>query len=456
MNLNYLKTLKKLEIEFASSQRKAFACADLDEKSFYVCLNIFDNSENIEYQDENFEITRSIMKKNKLGTALVNIASSFTKIKDIIYHYIDLCDELEFENSDLLIRTRIITPLFLDLGKENIYFNLLKDFELKMYEKELNLFKKRKSDIFNFNRETYKEMLLNIEDNGIKQIFNDIIDTDNILKEYMEEQNIKSFTIDYLKNYILEIEEKIKLVDIYFNTNNNSLYNDLSENERLFLFNVIENHSNNFLYPTSKVETKIKLDNNYINIWKFQNEYLQRKYSKDKEKNRKILLDYIKNNDIQIFSTYRINTIQELLNISFIEILKNKITIKKCKNCNKFFITESRTDEKYCNRISPQNPNKTCKEYGAKKTYREEIKSIPIKHEHNKTSQFYRMRINRCKNKNEKSKYEKEFNIYKKTYQNKKSQYNSGTLQELDFVNWIKNQKTNNKKSNLNNREAEN
>lgn len=443
MDLEYFKTLKKLENEFASSQRKAFACADLDEKPFYVCLNIFDNSENIEYQDKNFEITRIIMKKNKLGTALVNISSSFTKIKDIIHHYIDLCDKLKFENSDLVIRTKIMTPLFLDLGKENIYYNLLKDFEFKTYEKELNLFKKRKSDIFSYNKDTFKEMLLNVEDNGIKQTFNDIIDTNNILKEYMEKQNIKSFTIDYLKTYILEIEEIIKLVDIYSNTDNNSIYNDLTENEKLFLFNVVENPSNNFLYPISKVETKIKLDNNYINILKFQREYLQKNHSNDKEKNRKILLDYIKNNDIQIFSTYRINTIQELLNISFIEILKNKVTIKKCKNCNKFFITENRTDEKYCNRISPQNPSKTCKEYGAKKTYREEIKSIPIKHEHNKTSQFYRMRINRSKNANEKMKYKKAFDNYKEVYHHKKEQYNSGKLQEKDFVNWIKRQKNN-------------
>ncbi len=122
-------------------------------------------------------------------------------------------------------------------------------------------------------------------------------------------------------------------------------------------------------------------------------------------------------------------------------IIEKKICIKKCANCGKFFIPQSRTDEKYCNNISPQNHNKTCKEYGAKKTYRDDRKSKPIDYEHNKTSQFYRMRINRSKTPKEKEKYQKKFDIYKENYQKKKQKYQSHRLEEADFVEWIKNQK---------------
>lgn len=148
-----------------------------------------------------------------------------------------------------------------------------------------------------------------------------------------------------------------------------------------------------------------------------------------------------KNKNIFYLKSYAINNLKDILNIYFNYFTQENIHIKKCKNCNKYFIPQNRTDEVYCNNPSPQNPNKTCKEYGAKKTYRDEIKSQPLKSEHNKTSQFYRMRINRAKNEKEKSLYKKKFNAYKEQYQTKKEQYKKGKLKEADFIEWIIKQK---------------
>ncbi len=441
MELDYLKKLKELETEFASSQRKAFAIVDLDKKPFYVCLNIFDNLEILNYQDNKFEITMDIMPKNKLGTALVDICSDFSNIENIIEKYIELCNKITFENSELVIETQIVTPLFLELGENNQYFNLLKDFEYKKYEEELKLFKKRKENISYFKKDTFTDISNSSTEPDIKQIFDDIIDTNATLKEYMNTQTIKSFTLDYLKTYTLEIKEIKKLVDTYFCYSSNSIYNNYDGIKKLFLFDVIENPINEFIFPTSKVEPKIKINDKYINVCDFLGKYLLKNKPKDKSESRRILLDYISKNSIKLFVTYQIHTIKELLIISFIEILKNNLTIRKCKNCGLYFIPESRSDEKYCNRISPQNPNKTCKEYGAKKTYRDEIKSTPIKYEHNKISQFYRMRINRAKNQKEKTKYESIFNVYKENYQKNKMKYKSGKLKETDFIEWIKNQR---------------
>ena len=146
-------------------------------------------------------------------------------------------------------------------------------------------------------------------------------------------------------------------------------------------------------------------------------------------------------NKIHHVEVYEIHSISDYINVSLNHLLKNYNSLKKCYNCNKYFIPESRTDEIYCNNKSPQNLNKTCKEYGAKKTYRDAIKSTPIKYEHNKTSQFYRMRINRAKTQKEKKSYEKQFANYKETYQKKKEQYQSGKLKEDVFVKWIEKQK---------------
>ena len=239
MDLSYLKKLKELESEFASSQRKAFATADLDETPFYICLNIFDNLEILNYQDKKLEITRDIMPKNKLGTALVDICSNFENIEKIIKKYIDLCEKITYENSDLAMKTKIITPLFLELGENNKYFVLLKNFEYKEYEKELKLFLKRKENILDFKEDVFLKIPGNITDPGIKQVFDDIVATNSTLKEYMQTQTIKTFTLDYLKTYTLEIREIKKLIDLYFICSSNSIYYSYEEIKRLFLFNVI-------------------------------------------------------------------------------------------------------------------------------------------------------------------------------------------------------------------------
>lgn len=142
-----------------------------------------------------------------------------------------------------------------------------------------------------------------------------------------------------------------------------------------------------------------------------------------------------------ILKCYKIESLTDLLSAYFNSLTENSIILKKCRNCNLYFIPKSRSDEKYCNRISPQDPKKTCKEYGARKQSLINLKSDNIRNEDYKTKQFYRMRIARSKSKAEKNKLEKNFEKYKLNYQKKKEQYNKGKLQESDFVKWIISQK---------------
>lgn len=449
MDLEYLRKLKSLENEFGSSQRKAYATATVDENQlFYISLSFFSNMENIESQDKNFEITNNIMPSQKIGTALVEICSNFDRIEKIIYKYVELCEKIEYENSGYFIETQIIKPLFLELSEENIYFKILKDFEFQEYEKELKTFKKRKESILNFKEEVFNNIILETDDEEIKTIHQDVIDTNKILKNYINDYTIKCFVIDYLKAYLLEIRELIELLNIYSNISENNIYNRLNNNQKIFLFNILENPINTFMFPVSKVEPKIKIDNLYINIWDFEGKYLYKSNTKNKEQYKKILLDYINGNNIELFTTYRITTIKELLNISLMEILKNKLTIKKCENCKKYFITENRTDEKYCNRISPQNPKKTCKEYGVKKIYRDKLNSDMIRKSHYNTSQYFRMKKNRCKNEKEKEKIIKDFEKYKTNYEKNKRKYNNKKITEIEFTEWINEQKNLKKKDN--------
>ena len=49
-------------------------------------------------------------------------------------------------------------------------------------------------------------------------------------------------------------------------------------------------------------------------------------------------------------------------------VYNDSLPIRKCKNCNKYFIAQKRKDELYCNNIF-EDTNKTCKRIGAMKLY---------------------------------------------------------------------------------------
>ena len=255
--------------------------------------------------------------------------------------------------------------------------------------------------------------------------FAEEINDDVLLKNFKNkiETDLKSYSFETLsRNQIIYFDSLLHDLDLtrYFINEFDTLKND-------YYFKAFE-------IPRAIISCVIQ-ENNMVRLLESKNESLC-----GSVKERKNIEKHSKHN-IRFLTTYKIEKCTDLFDIYRQLIIENKLHIRKCENCGKYFIPESRSDEKYCSNPSPQNPNKTCKEYGAKKKYRDEIKSHPIKYEHNKTSQFYRMRINRTKNNQEKEKYEKKFNTYKENFEKKKKQYNSGKLKENNFVEWIIKQK---------------
>lgn len=77
----------------------------------------------------------------------------------------------------------------------------------------------------------------------------------------------------------------------------------------------------------------------------------------------------------EIQPVYTIDALDTMLLLELSKICEKEVKISKCQNCGKYFIPESRTDEIYCNRPSPQNPQMTCKKYGSKRLWYDKIKS---------------------------------------------------------------------------------
>lgn len=84
---------------------------------------------------------------------------------------------------------------------------------------------------------------------------------------------------------------------------------------------------------------------------------------------------------------YNSVTLTGFICFDIMNILKNHISIKKCKNCGKYFIPQNRADEIYCTNIY-QN-GKTCKEVG----YSQSVKNDSFKSAYRSAYKTQRARI---------------------------------------------------------------
>lgn len=394
------------------------------EKKEYILLG--DNQGNIYDSDKYFEI----------GRLIIELLDNSQSICDTLLKYYELIEKDCTEDNEDDIQLVVMRYLHILWGElYNIsnkyfeYFDIEKYVHDKYYEKYVE-FSIKKAELDNINM-TLKEFTktLDVKSHNGEQIIKEFENRKLKIKQeldYYGELNYKNFTLNMLKNILLDFDifEHI-LYFHYEDIVNIKLNNNVKRIEHNEKNDILQQHYNIGAFNTfQNIKCYLKmisLNNNKITFYESSKNY--------------------ENSSLKMIKFYQFDNLIELLNLSLTTSIENKIIIKPCLNCYNFFIPESRTDEKYCNRKSPQNSTKTCKEYGANKTYREEIKSIPIKNEHNKTSQFFRMRISRAKLQKEKNVYETKFNKYKSEYTIRKEKYNLGKLSEKDFINWIIKQK---------------
>lgn len=302
----------------------------------------------------------------------------------------------------------------------------------------------------NYIINTYKEDFIKLSEEYIESYEKNIRITEKYLKKetrLYKKSLIKNATIYYesyinfLKNSLNYIYFLRNMVDAWFGINYDDSdfdWSSLTKEQRLGLEYIYANpFKNGVSIPNCNFLYSIK-ENNTI---KFLSGYGMDKLVENKGKPFINIINDFKNKELVEIQNYACNDIVEVINVLFYQLKLSNMQVNKCKNCGKYFIPTGKSNEKYCDRISPQNSNKTCKEFGVNKTYREEMKSTPIKNEHNKISQVYRMRIKRAKNTTEKEKYVKEFEKYKTNYNKYKQKYKVNKISEKDFLNWLESQK---------------
>ena len=80
----------------------------------------------------------------------------------------------------------------------------------------------------------------------------------------------------------------------------------------------------------------------------------------------------------KVRTIYIIESMDSILLVELSKIFEKNIQIKRCQNCGLYFIPQNRTDEIYCDRTSPQIPQKTCKQYGSDNLWYERLKQDEV------------------------------------------------------------------------------
>lgn len=109
------------------------------------------------------------------------------------------------------------------------------------------------------------------------------------------------------------------------------------------------------------------------------------------------------------------------------QLLDRHYIISKCNNCNKLFVPFRNNTALYCDRKSPQNPNKTCKEFegakpkGLNTLYRKIYQKKFARVSRNKTD--YTLK--------------NDFEKWKEKAQKTKAKYDSGKITDDEYKEWL-------------------
>ncbi len=162
-----------------------------------------------------------------------------------------------------------------------------------------------------------------------------------------------------------------------------------------------------------------------------------KKYSSD---NLNYIYKCCKENKIKTLTTYKIEDFEDFIVASLSEIFGRNKTIKKCKNCGKYFIPK-KSDASYCDSLSPQDVSKTCKDFARTNNHNIRLKKDEIYNSYRIISKSFSNKIRYYKERNDKilcQQHEETYNKFKKEYSEKEEQFKNKSITKKEFLEWLK------------------
>ena len=144
----------------------------------------------------------------------------------------------------------------------------------------------------------------------------------------------------------------------------------------------------------------------------------------------------LKENSPFFYYCYECSTIDDYMIASFLELIENDYLISKCENCGKYFIAYNRADTLYCDRISPQNASKNCKQYGKEQKWLERTKNEKDWYSlYRKVYQTFQKKAIRNPGHKESK---QAFDNFRAEANEWKQAVKKGSKTEADFMKWLK------------------
>ena len=132
----------------------------------------------------------------------------------------------------------------------------------------------------------------------------------------------------------------------------------------------------------------------------------------------------------EVEQLYEIDSIEDLFRFEFIQMIERNIFIKKCKNCEHFFIPRRRVDAEYCDRVFGDTRRK-CSEVGATLRYEKKVAGNPILDAHKKAYRRFNSRTRA------KKMTQSEFMRWSEEAAEKRDACLAGELPFDEFVAWL-------------------
>lgn len=361
-----------------------------------------------------------------------NVCSNFMNLLSIDINYIrtELLDKINFSDSNSIkqIYQKIynIEPLL-----------LIDEFDLINQFNELNNYSQSISKLDNVIIKLKNLLSEQKEYNLNSKYINELYSTLTCLKRekktyFIALNNTQKYLNKIFKNIASLLNKYKKIIDICFvddSINYFEGFSTLTPLKKFIFYKYFVLNDNNFFsnLPTSNIdftfdcsiddfEEKITNNINNSNVKNIFNELFKENISPRYE--------------------YNCQTLEQFLQVSLFTCLTFNLNIKKCKNCEKYFIAYQRSDEKYCGRISPQDNSKTCKQYSNLENWKNNINSNEELKMYRRIYMAKQMKVRRNTSD---SRLKEDFEIWKKLSQEIKNQYSHGIIDKETFIIWLKN-----------------
>lgn len=210
-----------------------------------------------------------------------------------------------------------------------------------------------------------------------------------------------------------------KCVDFIYNLNGNEELKEYNPSSK-FIASLVTHQNDVYTYSNN---IEVILDTYSDKYEKYGNHSLE-ELTKELDKD---------NSFIKMTNVYTSNKLSNIAFVVLEQITKNyNLPIKTCQYCGRYFIPSIRQDEIYCD--LPNEDGKSCREKGAKKTYKDKLENDPILQEYRKSYQRKFMEVARSNNNKE---LKILFENWKKTARAKIKEYKQGKITENELYNWM-------------------